>query len=99
MRILVVLFSFSLLCIGCSSTQRNGDGDILEGTGTVQYIELEGGFYGIVGDDGRQYDPVDLDEAYKEDGLRVHFRARTVEDMASIRMWGTIVNLVSIERI
>ncbi len=99
MRILVVLFTFSLLCIGCTSTQRNDDGDILEGTGTVQYIELEGGFYGIVGDDGRQYDPVDLDDAFKEDGLRVHFRARAVEDMASIRMWGTIVNLVSIERI
>lgn len=99
MRILLVLLALSLMALGCSSTQRNGDGDLVEGTGTVQYVEVEGGFYGIVGDDGRNYDPRNLDESFKEDGLRVHFRARTVEDAVSIRMWGTIVSIISIERI
>lgn len=99
MRVLFALLAVSLVLLGCTSTQRNGEGDIVEGTGTVQYIELEGGFYGIVGDDGRQYDPMDLDENLKEDGLRVHFRARAVNDVASIHMWGTVVDLISVERL
>lgn len=99
MRILMISLALSLVAAACSSTQRSGEGDILEGTGTVQYIEVEGGFYGIVADDGRQFDPRDLNESYKEDGLRVHFRLREVEDAVSIRMWGTIVEIISIERL
>ena len=99
MRILMLTLFILLAAAGCSSTQRSGEGDIVEGTGTVQYIEVEGGFYGIVADDGRQFDPRDLDESYKEDGLRVHFRLREVEDVVSIRMWGRIVDIISIERI
>lgn len=99
MRNLLIFLALSLTALACSSTQRNGDGELVEGTGTVQYVELEGGFYGIVGDDGKNYDPRDLDDSFKEDGLRIHFRARTVDDAVSIRMWGTIVSIISIERI
>ena len=99
MRILVLTLFILLAAAGCASTQRGGEGDIVEGTGTVRYIEVEGGFYGIVADDGRQFDPRNLDESYKEDGLRIHFRLREVDDAVSIRMWGRIVDIISIERI
>lgn len=95
----VTLFALSITLFACTSTQRNSQGDLVEGTGTVNYVELEGGFYGIVDDDGRQFDPMDLDESLKEDGLRVRFRARTIEDVASIHMWGTVVEIIAIERI
>lgn len=91
-----------LLCVAlsaCTSMRQNTAGDLVEGTGTINHIELEGGFYGIVTDDGRQFDPVDLEESFKEDGLRVRFRAQTVEGVASIHMWGTLVEIISIERI
>jgi inhibitor of cysteine peptidase len=68
-------------------------------SGTVTYQDLEGGFYGILGDDGRKYEPLDLDARYRENGLRVAFEATPAKDAVSTRMWGTPVNLGFIEEI
>jgi hypothetical protein len=68
-------------------------------TGTVRYLHLEGGFYGLVGDNGEKYDPVNLPEEYKKDGLRVKFQVREKKDMVGIHMWGKIVEIVKIERL
>ena len=68
-------------------------------SGTVTYVDLEGGFYGILGDDGKKYDPLDLDPEFQEDGLRVAFHATEAQGMGSFHMWGTIVNLDFIEEI
>lgn len=69
----------------------------LEGTGTVRYLDLEGGFYGILADDGARYRPVNLPETFASDGLRVRFCARPVEGRMSIFMWGTAVEIRDIE--
>lgn len=102
---LLVLTVTILFAAGCASTYPtpvgeviDENGDVIEGNGIVQYVELEGGFYGIVDEDGIQYDPINLDDAYKEDGLRVHFLARTREDVMSAHMWGTSVEILAIER-
>ena len=68
-------------------------------SGTVTYQGLEGGFYGILGDDGKKYEPLNLDARYRKDGLRVAFDATPAGDAVSTRMWGTPVNLTSIEEI
>jgi len=68
-------------------------------SGTVTYQDLEGGFYGILGDDGKKYDPLDLDPRYQEDGLRVAFHATEAQGTAGIHMWGTPVSLDFIEEI
>lgn len=65
-------------------------------TGTIQYIDLEGGFFGIVADDGAKYLPINLDEAFQKDGMRVRFEAEPV-DVMTIYQWGTPVRLLSIE--
>ncbi|MDD1709166.1 MAG: protease inhibitor I42 family protein [Methanoregulaceae archaeon] len=67
--------------------------------GTIVFVNLEGGFYGIRGDDGRDYYPLAMDEQYRKDGLRVAFDYETVKDTATIQMWGTPVNLTFIETI
>lgn len=72
---------------------------IVTGTGTVQYIELEGGFYGIVTDDGDKLDPENLPEDLQEDGVRVRFRVTKKENMMTTRMWGTVVKIDDIERL
>ena len=36
-------------CAGGTSKDKN----VVSGTGTVKFINLEGGFYGIAGDDGK----------------------------------------------
>ena len=45
----------------------------------------------------KTYDPMNLDQTYQEDGLRVRFQAKIRQDMASIYMWGTIIELTKIE--
>jgi hypothetical protein len=66
-------------------------------TGTVTLIELEGPFYGIIGYDSEKYDPINLPVDFQKDGLRVKFTARIRNDMASIHMWGKIIEIIRIE--
>jgi inhibitor of cysteine peptidase len=68
-------------------------------SGTVTYENIEGGFYGITGDDGKKYEPRNLDAQYQKDGLRVAFDAAGAKDVSSTRMWGTPVNLTLIGEI
>jgi hypothetical protein len=65
-------------------------------SGTVQYIDLEGGFYGIVADDGARYLPLNLPEMFAEDGLAVTAEVVVKEDVATIQQWGTPVEIVTI---
>jgi hypothetical protein len=68
-------------------------------TGTVRHLDLEGGFWGIIADDGRKFDPMGLDAAFQKEGLRVRIEATPETDMMSTRMWGTMVTLTKIEPI
>lgn len=105
MRLMLFLLILSGIGAACASSEVPPPNDVsdesdivIEGTGTIRYVDLEGGFYGIVDEDGAQYDPINLDDAYKEDGLRVHFLAETRDDVMSVRMWGTVVEIIAIER-
>ncbi|WP_292464453.1 protease inhibitor I42 family protein [Methanolobus sp.] len=71
--------------------------NMIMATGTVIYVDLEGGFYGIAGEDNTNYDPMNLEEEFMEDGLEVEFTAYPVEDMMSIRMWGQLVEIRSMQ--
>ena len=70
---------------------------VVEAAGMIVYVDLEGGFYGIVADDGTRYDPLDLDDAFREDSLRVRFRARRA-DVMTVRMWGIPVRIEAMTR-
>jgi len=95
---------------GCSGMQRDRQADAsadAEGqppvvgrqiTGTVKHMDLEGGFYGIVTDDGRKLDPVDLPDVFKQDGLRIKARVQALEGRVSVHMWGTLVTIIDIQR-
>jgi len=73
--------------------------NVVEGTGTIKFLNFEGGFYGIIGDDGEHYDPINLGEEFRVNGLRVHFKVRIEEEMVSFHMWGIIVTVISIEEV
>ena len=75
------------------------NGDVLQGTGTVFWNPVEGGFYQIRGDDGASYDPTNLPEAYQKRDLRVRFTARLRQDLASFHMSGPIVEILSIDKL
>ena len=83
-------------------TEASANADVenrIAAIGTVRFIEINGGFWGIVGDDGNNYDPMDLDPQLQEDGLRVRFEAVPETDMMSSRMWGTMIRLIHIETV
>ena len=83
-------------------TEASANADVenrIAAIGTVRFIEINGGFWGIVGDDGNNYDPMDLDPQLQEDGLRVRFEAVPETDMMSSRMWGAMIRLIHIETV
>lgn len=61
-------------------------------TGEIHFSTLEGGFYGIIGDDGKKYQPTNLPRKFKKDGLAIKFDAKR-KDVISTFQWGTIVEL------
>ena len=63
----------------------------------VRWISLEGGFYGLVAEDGARYLPVNLPEEYKKDGLKIKVRGKVKTDVATIYMWGTPLEITEIE--
>lgn len=71
--------------------------DTMEGTGTIRYIDLEGGFYGIETDAGEKLDPVNLRTEFEQDGLRVQFRVRLVKQVMTIHQWGSPVEVLEME--
>ncbi|KMQ50750.1 hypothetical protein CHISP_2273 [Chitinispirillum alkaliphilum] len=66
--------------------------------GVVTYIELEGGFYGIITPDGEKYRPLNLPEEFKKDGLEVEFRGEIQDDAIGIHMWGKAIVLEEIKK-
>jgi hypothetical protein len=91
----ILLGLLTILPLGCRSGQ--GD-DKIETVGTVRFISLEGGFYGIIADDGTRYEPVELKEEFRIDGLRVRFTARPADEQVSFRMWGQRIEILTMEK-
>ena len=69
----------------------------VSGTGVVRYISFEGGFYGIISDDSKQYNPINLPKEFKKDGLRVSFKGEKA-DVVGIRTWGTTIKITDIKK-
>jgi len=64
--------------------------------GIATYVDLEGGFWGFVADDGTRYLPVNLPrDAALHEGQRVVVTA-VLADVATIQMWGTPIRVISL---
>jgi len=92
---LAIMLFLGLLTTAWAEAQK---GQPIKTTGTIKHQGLEGGFWGIVGDDGQNYDPQNLAAEFQKEGLRVSFEAETRPDAASFHMWGTIVEIRSIKK-
>jgi hypothetical protein len=98
----ILIFVFALICAvgiaGCIAQdgepgENNYD---ISGVGTITYVDLEGGFYGIAADDGNSYLPLNIGEEFKKDGMCVQFTAN-FSDAVTIYQWGTPIELIGIE--
>ena len=90
-----------LVLAGCenetSSDNSTANSRTVAFTGTVVWVPIETGFYGLRSDDGRQYEPLNLPTDFQVDGLRVWVRGVERHDLVSINMWGTILDILKIE--
>ena len=68
-------------------------------TGKVVHLEIEGGFWGLKADDGKNYDPLDMPSQFEIEGMRVEATLRAEKDIATIHMWGTPVRVLEIKRV
>ncbi len=74
--------------------------DLICVNGAARFYSFEGGFWAVRGDDNVTYDPLGgLPTEFRQDGLRVHLRARLRPDQGSFHMAGPIVDIVSIRRL
>ena len=67
--------------------------------GTVAYQNLATGFWGIIGDDGQEWRPINMPEQLKFEGKKIRITAVDVEEDFSIFMWGTPVRIISFHTI
>ena len=65
-------------------------------TGTVRFVDLEGGLWLIEADDGTRYQPVELVETFRKNGLRVKADALRRDGVMSIGMSGPLIEILSI---
>lgn len=89
--ILIALIFSAILFSSCE--------ELYSSVGTVKFVELEGGFWGIIGNDGKHYDPINLSDEFKVENLRVYFEYKIVEDQVSFHMWGLLTEITEIHRL
>ncbi len=64
-------------------------------TGKVIYQELGMGFWGIEGEDGNNWLPINMPEQLKMKGETVSVTVKKLEGGVSVAMWGTPVKITS----
>lgn len=76
----------------------SGGAPLLHVVGRVQHNDLEGGFYLLRDDQGNRYNPLNLPDRFRLDGMPIEAEARPRNDVSSIGMVGQVVELVRIRR-
>ena len=100
--VLLIMFSFSLSCNQYARNDKENiqsDEKVIRSKGTVKFIDLEGGFFGIIADDGSKYKPVNLPERYQKDCLKVRFEGKFRTDLMGIYMWGKLIEIINIKEL
>jgi len=95
LAIFLMLCGAMLLVSSCGETSE----EVISSIGTVTYVDSVGGFYGIISDDGENYDSIDLGSEFQEEGLRIRFEAKLRDDIRSIHMWGKVIEITKIEKL
>ena len=92
----------ALLMVACASGAPNAwvdlktdasAGPTIELAGTVHYLEIEGGVWVIRDANGTTYQPTNLPDAFRKEGMSVEAVGRRRDDMVSTGMAGTLIEL------
>jgi len=86
---------FLALLAGCASAQNIEEQSVM--TGTVEFLDLEGGCWVIRTDEGKALSPIDLPRLFQRQGLRVSFTATPEPGIITTCMAGEPVRILTIE--
>jgi hypothetical protein len=101
---------FALILASCASIGGKGSdwveleresaaiGSVLHIMGTVHALDLEGGVFVIRDAEGTNFNPTNLPEAFRTDGLVVEAEARRRDDLVSVGMVGPLIELLRIRK-
>lgn len=64
--------------------------------GKVIYLAMEGGFYGIISDDGRKYLATNLPSMFQQNNLTLRGKAISQPNTLGIHQWGEYIQLLDI---
>jgi hypothetical protein len=81
--------------VSCSDTTEPDSTQIVA---TVEFLNVEGGCWTLLACDGVRYEPANLADRFREDGLQVAATVRPIEEVASVCQVGTIVEIEGIRR-
>lgn len=65
--------------------------------GTVNYLNLEGGFFGIISDNGQKILPMNLSAEYRQVGAVLKFKGYFLTDTMTIQQWGTPFKITEVQ--
>ena len=71
--------------------------EILTGSGWIQFVGVEGGCWVIKSADGNRYEPINLSDAFRKDGLAVRYVLKTRPDVATLCMVGRPVEVIDLQ--
>lgn len=67
--------------------------------GKVIYLDLEGGFYGIVSESGAKFLPMSMPKEFLQSGAIIKFRGKMIKDIVTIQQWGQPFQIQEVELI
>jgi len=63
--------------------------------GKMTYVKMEGGFWGIIRNDGSRLQPTKVPQQFKQEDLEVECLIFYIDDGFSSFMWGEIVEIIT----
>lgn len=68
-------------------------------TATIKYMNLEGGFFGLVSKEGKHWLPLNLEKEFQKDGAVIKVTGKAITGIMTIQQWGTPFSITDIELI
>ncbi|WNC71868.1 hypothetical protein RGQ13_17360 [Thalassotalea psychrophila] len=65
--------------------------------GTLKFYNLEGGFFGFIGDNGERFLPLNLDKKYQQNGAIIKIFGKVDNDIMTIQQWGQPFRVEQVE--
>lgn len=106
----LAFFIFTLIChlSACNNNNKETGAEVspepifeqsetsMKLTGTIKYQNFEGGFYGFIDTKGNKYTISNLNEQYKQDGLKVSISAHAKENTLTTSQFGQLITVIEI---